>query len=342
MDGPPAETPVYAEKARSVVRGGLRLAVFVHENTREGADLPQPAPAAAPDPPEPLVLFVHGYPDTHATWDEVLTALGPGVRTARYDVRGAGASQAPRRLRGYRLAELADDLFAVADALSPDRPVHVVAHDWGSIQAWHAATDPRAPQRIASFTSISGPCLDHTALWFRERFRRPSPRRAGQLLRQGSKSWYIYAFHVPFAAPLLWRTWLANAWPGLLRRAEGIEPRPRRPQPTLERDAVRGIGLYRANMLPRLLRPEFRYAHVPVQLVSPLRDRFVSPALAEGLERWAPDLRRRTLTCGHWGALTLRAPELAGLIAAFVAEVESGRATAEKETGPETEPRTES
>jgi pimeloyl-ACP methyl ester carboxylesterase len=329
MDEPPAELSVYAENERFVRRGALRLAVF------EYADTPAPAEAAAEaaDTADttsaaasatPVVLFVHGYPDSHATWDEVLARLGPGLRAARYDVRGAGASDAPRHRRGYRMAELADDLFAVADAVSPGRPVHVVAHDWGSIQAWHAATDPRAPRRIASFTSISGPCLDHTAYWFRERFRHPSPRRAGQLLRQGSKSWYIYAFHLPFAAPLLWRRWLAKAWPDLLRRAEGIEPGPRRPQPTLERDAIRGIGLYRANMLPRLLRPEFRYAHIPVQLVSPTLDRFVSPALADGLERWVPDLRRHTLECGHWGALTRKAPELAGLIRTFVDEVERG------------------
>ncbi|HEX4791034.1 MAG TPA: alpha/beta fold hydrolase [Actinospica sp.] len=308
-----------------MVRNGLRLAVFEHADAAaatESAESASAGSAAAPAAEPPVILFVHGYPDSHATWDEVLARLGPGVRTVRYDVRGAGASDAPRSLRGYRLDELADDLFAVADTVSPDRPVHLVAHDWGSIQSWHAATDPRAPRRIASFTSISGPCLDHTGYWFRERFRHPSPRRSAQLLRQGSKSWYIYAFHVPFAAPLLWRYWLAKAWPDLLRRTEGIEPGPRRPQPTLQRDAIRGIGLYRANMLPHLLRPEFRYAHIPVQLISPTRDRFVSPALADGLEHWAPDLRRHTLACGHWGALTRAAPELAERIMAFVDEVE--------------------
>jgi pimeloyl-ACP methyl ester carboxylesterase len=319
MNEPPTGSPVYAENARYVVRRGLRIAVFEHSDT---------AAAAAAD--APVVLFVHGYPDSHTVWDEVLAALGPGLRTVRYDVRGAGASDAPRRLRGYRLEELADDLFAVADTLSPRRPVHLVGHDWGSIQSWHAATDPRAPRRIASFTSVAGPCLDHTAYWFRERARHPSARGAAQLLRQGSKIWYIPAFHLPFAAPLLWRHRLAEAWPDLLRRAEGVEPAARRPQATLEQDAVRGIGLYRANTVPRLLRPQFRYAHVPVQLISPDRDRFVSPALADGLERWAPDLRRRTLPCGHWGALTRKASELAGLIRQFVDDVERARAAPEE------------
>lgn len=335
MHEPPVGIPAYAEKGRFVARSGLRLAVFEYEDTPEAAEDARDKPGAgaarasgaAAD--APTVLFVHGYPDSHVVWDEVRAELGPGLRAVCYDVRGAGDSEPPRRTSGYRMTELADDLFAVADAVSPNRPVHVVGHDWGSIQAWQAVTDPRAEQRIASFTSVSGPCLDHTAYWFRERLRRPSPRGGVQLLRQGSKSWYIYAFHIPFAPKLLWRFWMAKAWPGLLQRAEGVESAGRRPQPTLERDATRGIGLYRANMLPRLLHPEPRYARIPVQLISPLRDRFVSPALAEGLERWAPDLRRHALPCGHWGALTRKAPELAKLITDFVTEVEQTRAQAD-------------
>ena len=315
-----AGSPVYAETERSVRSRGLRLAVFEHGNTG----------------PDPTVLFVHGYPDSHAVWDEVCAKLGgPGggaglpraFHTVRYDVRGAGASDAPRHLSGYRLDALADDLFAVADAVSPDRPVHVVAHDWGSIQAWHAVTDPRAERRIASFTTISGPCLDHTAHWFRERTRHPTPRGLAQLVKQSAKSWYVYAFHLPFAAPLLWRGWLARNWGAILRRAEGIEPRPgRHPQPTLASDAVRGIKLYRANMPRRLTRPGFRYTKVPVQIIIPTRDRFVSPALSEGLERWAPDLRRHTIECGHWGALTRRSGEVAELVRAFVTELEAASA----------------
>jgi pimeloyl-ACP methyl ester carboxylesterase len=313
------DTSAYAETERFVVSHGLRLAVYEH-------DVAGSAPRTAP---APTVLFVHGYPDSHAVWDEVCAELGQGTgsrtafHTVRYDVRGAGASQAPRGLAGYRLDVLADDLFAVADEVSPDRPVHVVAHDWGSIQAWHAVTDPRAERRVASFTTISGPCLDHTAHWFRERTRHPTPRGLAQLARQGTKSWYIYAFHVPLAAPLLWRGRLGRNWGELLRRAEGVEPRPgRHPQPTLVPDAVRGINLYRANMLRRLTRPEFRYAKVPVQIITPTRDRFVGAALAEGLERWAPDLQRHTVESGHWGALTRRAGEVAELIRGFVTEIE--------------------
>jgi pimeloyl-ACP methyl ester carboxylesterase len=92
-------------------------------------------------PAAPTVLLVHGYPDTHRIWDDVCAALAADHHVVRYDVRGAGRSGRPADLRGYRLDQLADDLFAVAAAVSPSRPVHVAAHDWGSVQAWHAVTD---------------------------------------------------------------------------------------------------------------------------------------------------------------------------------------------------------
>lgn len=288
---------------RTVSSGGVRLAVF-----EQG------------DPEQPTVLLVHGYPDTHRVWDEVAAALAAGHHVVRYDVRGAGESGSPADRRGWRLEQLADDLFAVADAVSPGRPVHLVGHDWGSIQSWEAVTDPRAARRIASFTTISGPCLDHVGFWGRYRLARPTPRHLGQLLAQAVRSWYIAAFHLPLLAPAAWRHGLARHWGGVLHRVEGVPPRPGHPQPGLQGDAVRGINLYRVNMLPRMLRPRRRSTKVPVQLVVLTRDRYVSAALSEELRRWAPDLRRRSLPVGHWSALLEQGGEVARLVSRFTAE----------------------
>ena len=65
----------------------------------------------------PLVL-VHGYPDNLRVWDKVSAALSQEYLVIRYDVRGAGESDKPRKTRDYRLALLADDLQAVVDASS--------------------------------------------------------------------------------------------------------------------------------------------------------------------------------------------------------------------------------
>jgi pimeloyl-ACP methyl ester carboxylesterase len=266
---------------------GLRLAVFT-----DG------------EPDAPPVLLVHGYPDTHRVWDDVAASLAADHYVIRYDVRGAGASSRPAALADYRMARLADDLFAVLDAVSPDRKAHVAGHDWGSIQSWEAVTDPRAADRITSYTTISGPCLDHVGFWFRDRLTRHSPRDLAQVLSQTLHSWYVWAFQLPMLPELTWRLRLARAWPGILRRVEGVTPREGHPAPTLADDAVAGISLYRANMLRRLGGPRERIAQVPVQLITVTGDHFVTPSLAgSGLDRWVPDLERHTVRGTHWSVL---------------------------------------
>jgi pimeloyl-ACP methyl ester carboxylesterase len=285
--------------------------------TPDGVEL---AVFAEGDPRRPAVLLVHGYPDTHRVWDRVAAELAAGHHVIRYDVRGSGASGRPASLTGYRLDRLVDDLFTVIDVVVPDRPVHVVGHDWGSIQAWHAASGPRASRRIASFTTISGPCLDHVGYWFRRRLARPTPRHLAELCAQVFRSWYIAAFQLPLLAPLAWRLGLARRWPAILRRAEGVTPRDGHPQPTLAADAVAGIGLYRANMRARVRQPGRRLARVPVQLITLTADHYVSPALAGAdLDQWVPHLVRRTLRATHWSALTEDGATVAALIREFAA-----------------------
>lgn len=260
------------------------------------------------DPSAPTVLLVHGYPDTHRVWDGVAALLAEEFHVVAYDVRGAGESDAPRGLAAYRLPVLGRDLLAVARAVSPDAPVHVVGHDWGSIQAWEAVTTPGAP--IASYTSISGPCLDHVGHRLRHA---PDPR---QLLR----SWYIAAFHLPFVAPLVWRHLVGPRWGRVLRRLEGVTAPV---APTVVADGERGMALYRANFIPRLRAPRVRRTDVPVQLVQPLRDRYVTPALTEDVERWAPHVRRRSIDAGHWAPVT-HARTVARLVTEHVTGVGTG------------------
>ncbi|MER5639483.1 SDR family oxidoreductase [Kitasatospora sp. NPDC002227] len=272
------------------------------------------------DPARPTVLLVHGYPDSHVVWDDVAEDLAADHHVVRYDVRGAGESGVPRSREGYRLAQLGADLIAVAEAVSPDAPVHVVAHDWGSVQSWEAVTEPGAERWIASYTTMSGPSLDHVGHWMRHRFRRPTPRHLKQLLQQGAHSWYITYFHLPVLAPATWRLWLARAWPRVLRDLEGVTPRPGHPQPTLKRDAVHGIELYRANMRPAVRHPRERRTGLPVQLITLARDHYVSDFLSEGLERWAPKLTRRTVNATHWSALLEKGSLVAGMVREFITE----------------------
>ncbi|MCP9997018.1 SDR family oxidoreductase [Streptomyces werraensis] len=277
------------------------------------------------DPERPAVVLVHGYPDSKEVWSRVAPRLAERFHVVAYDVRGHGGSTAPRPLRGgFTLEKLTDDFLAVVDAVSPHRPVHLVGHDWGSVQGWEFVTVPRARERILSFTSVSGPSLDHFGHWIKSRVSRPTPRRAGHLLGQGLRSWYVYALHTPVLPELAWRGPLGRRWPRMLERMERV-PGDDYPTASLPSDAAHGAWLYRDNVRPRLgdPRPD-AYAHVPVQLVTPLGDRFLSPRLHDGLEQWAPRLVRRTLSSGHWVPRS-RPDQLATWIADFVTSVEDGR-----------------
>jgi NAD(P)-dependent dehydrogenase (short-subunit alcohol dehydrogenase family)/pimeloyl-ACP methyl ester carboxylesterase len=270
------------------------------------------------DAGRPTVMLVHGYPDSKEVWSQVAVRLAEHFHVVLYDVRGHGRSTAPKPLRGgFTLEKLTDDFLAVADAVSPDRPVHLVGHDWGSVQSWEFVTVGRTEGRIASFTSISGPSLDHFGHWLKQRMSRPTPRRVGQLLGQGAKSWYVYLLHTPVLPEALWRGPLGRRWPSLVRRLEKV-PDDGYPTPSLPDDAAHGAWLYRDNVRARLRRPRAdAYAHAPVQLIVPTGDVFLSERLYDELARWAPRLVRRTLPAGHWVPRT-RPDRLAAWISEFV------------------------
>ncbi|WP_250548816.1 SDR family oxidoreductase [Pseudonocardia sp. H11422] len=246
---------------------GLRLAVQEHG-----------------DPAAPTVVAVHGYPDDHTVWDGVVAALRATHHVVTYDVRGAGASDAPRTRAGYHVDRLADDLAAVLDAVSPDRPVHLLAHDWGAIQTWHAVTGPRLRGRVASYTSISGPCLDHVGAWYRRR------GGARDKLRQALASWYIGFFRTPVLPELAWRSGLFGR---VLARLAGI------PRPSAS-DGIRGLELYRCNIAARVANPEVRRTNVPVQVLAPTGDSYVTTPMQTQIGPFVDDLRIRRLPAGHW------------------------------------------
>lgn len=280
---------------------GLRLATYV-----EGKSDATP------------VVLVHGYPDNHSVWDGVAVILAKTHRVIRYDVRGTGRSDVPSSRSGYALSQLAADLRSVIAAHSPDRPVHLVAHDWGSIQSWAAVTDPAFRDLLVSFTSISGPSLDMAAAWLR---KLPDHPVAG--LRQLLASYYVFLFQAP-ALP----EWTART--GLLGKLVdhsaniGIPRGLRRTSVRPQKDMINGLELYRANMLGRLARPEPRSTTVPTQVIAPLRDAHVTvPLQTQAPADYCTDFHWRTVEGNHW-VVDEQSAEIADLATGFFAYAEGG------------------
>ncbi len=265
----------------SILSGDLRLAV------REYGDRGSSAPT---------LVAVHGYPDNQTMWEPVARLLQDRFHVVTYDVRGAGASEAPRSRQGYVSERLVDDLVAVMDAAAPDRPVHLLGHDWGSLQLWDAVTtessDDRLRGRILSYTSISGPSLDHMA-----HFARTMPAHVRR--QQARRSWYVAWFHVPVVPDLMWRL-LHPVIGAQMARREGL------PKSAwgrdLGRDADNGLDLYRANIYQRLRSPRPGLSDVPVQIVVAQQDPFISPQTFDALDfnRFLSTWYRVDVDSGHW------------------------------------------
>jgi len=277
------------------------------------------------DPTAPTIVLVHGYPDTSELWDGVVQRLRDDFHVVTYDVRGAGRSDRPRRIRDYAMRQLSDDLLSVIDAVAPGESVHLVGHDWGGIQSWESAARPETAARLSSYTAIAGPSLDLAAVGA------SAKRKRGELaprdtVKQLIKSWYILSFHLPFAAPLLWRHYLGRTWAQAFRRTEGVWPPEGHPAETITEDGIDGIKLYRRNMLPRLLRPRYRRVDVPlVQVGITLRDAFIAPDIYDELPGRMPELWFRRADATHW--IPVLAPEtVAGWVRDAVEYREAGGA----------------
>ncbi|MFH9085259.1 alpha/beta fold hydrolase [Streptomyces sp. NPDC017673] len=91
----------------------------------------------------PLVLLLHGFPESWYAWRHQLPVLAAaGYRAVAIDVRGYGRSSRPESVDAYRMLDLVADNVAVVEALG-ERSAVVVGHDWGaSIAAVSALTRP--------------------------------------------------------------------------------------------------------------------------------------------------------------------------------------------------------
>ncbi|HYB70172.1 MAG TPA: alpha/beta hydrolase [Candidatus Bathyarchaeia archaeon] len=143
----------------------------------------------------PLVLLLHGYPQTRHSWRAQVPALGSaGYHAVAPDQRGYSPGVRPDPIAGlgaYAIERLVQDVLDIADAAGgAGRPFHLVGHDWGGQVAW--VTAHRHPDRLRSLTVLSRP---HPAA-FRRAFRENADD-------QQHRSRHHRLFHEPTTGPKL-------------------------------------------------------------------------------------------------------------------------------------------
>jgi pimeloyl-ACP methyl ester carboxylesterase len=103
----------------------------------------------------PLVVLLHGFPESWYSWRHQLTALADaGFHAVAPDQRGYGRTGGPADVTEYTMLHLVGDVIGLLDALG-EPTAAVVGHDWGGPVAWHTAL--WRPDRISAVVGLSTP-----------------------------------------------------------------------------------------------------------------------------------------------------------------------------------------
>lgn len=259
------------DRRRWIDNGDVRLAVAEYG----------PASAA------PLVAL-HGFPESSSTWGPVAELLvAGGYRVVAPDLRGHGASDAPRLVRAYRMERLLDDVEALIRDLG-DAPAEILAHDWGGALAWLLAE--RRPHLVGRAVILNVP---HPGILRRAIFADPDQRR---------RSSYIIKAQLPVLPE--WRlsadraAALAALFPAAHYSIETIEHyREQWTRPGVMRGM---LNWYRAAARDRALRPPVTPITAPLTILWGRDDPLFTPAvLRDSLALCTAASVRYLDGCGH-------------------------------------------
>jgi pimeloyl-ACP methyl ester carboxylesterase len=242
----------------------------------------------------PLVLLLHGFPESWYSWRHQIGALAAaGFRVLAPDLRGYNLSDKPAPVRAYRLEALTQDVAALIHHAGQPRAA-VAGHDWGGVIAWHLATV--RPELLEKLLILNAP---HPAAFQREL------RTPGQLWR----SKYIFFFRLPLLPEALFRAGDFFLLRRMLRR-EPVRPGAFTPEDVAHYKAAlarRGaltaaLNYYRAAFRLRKQRATFqRPVAAPTLVIWGDRDAYLGPRLTEGLQQWVPHVRVEHLPdASHW------------------------------------------
>lgn len=103
----------------------------------------------------PLVLLLHGFPESWYSWRHQLPYLAErGFHAVAPDMRGYGGTDKPPNVADYDQVALAGDVANLIKALGQGSAT-VIGHDWGAPVAWMSAL--LHPQLVSAVGALSVP-----------------------------------------------------------------------------------------------------------------------------------------------------------------------------------------
>jgi pimeloyl-ACP methyl ester carboxylesterase len=252
----------------------------------------------------PLMLFVHGFPETSLAWTHQVAEFSRDHHAVAPDTRGIGQSSRPEGVRAYHVSQQTEDLRQLIRHLGHEQCV-LVAHDWGGACAWHLAH--RHPELLHKLVIVNSP---HPVLFARELARNEAQQQASD---------YMVLFRLEKAERVLsednfrrlaahFREWGRAggrpADPALIERYRQAWAQPG--------CLTAALNYYRASPLypptPQdpgaaklQLRPQDFTVRVPTLVIWGEQDTALLPGILDGLDECVPDLRLERIPEGsHW------------------------------------------
>lgn len=240
----------------------------------------------------PLIVLLHGFPEFWYSWRKQIPFLAERSYTVvAPDLRGYNDTDKPRT--GYDVPTLVGDIAGLIKGLGQEKAV-IVGHDWGGVLAWaFAMSNPQMTERLIVMNA-------------------PHPQvmqRAFRTLKQLRKSWYIFAFQLPWLPEnALLRN---NAYEiGRMFKGAAVQKSafPNEVLGTYQ-EAMSKPGAMTAalNYYRQLFRHPLRSAKdyasigVPTLLIWGEQDIALGIELTYGLEQWVPNIQiKRIPDSGHW------------------------------------------
>lgn len=270
------------------------------------------------------VVLCHGFPELAYSWRHQLPALAAaGYRAIAPDQRGYGRTSRPEAVTDYDMEHLTGDLVGLLDALGLKDAIFC-GHDWGGLVVWQMPLFH--PKRVKGVIGVNTPFLP----------RGPMDPIAGMRAVFGEDMYIVY-FQKPGLADAALAKDVGKSMRFFMRKsgmkaadyaklppeqrnlalvhalaadesAWGGKPLLNAEETTYFVDAFTrtgftgGINWYR-NFTRNWEKSEGveQKVNVPGLMIMAEDDVVLSPAMADGMEKYVPDLEKALIRdCGHW------------------------------------------
>jgi len=270
------------------------------------------------------VVFCHGFPELAFSWRYQIKALADaGFHVLAPDQRGYGLTSRPEKIEDYDMKHLTDDLAGMLDAFGIDKAVFA-GHDWGGMVVWQMAI--YQPKRVSGVIGVNTPFLP-----------RPPVDPIMAMRAMYGENMYIVFFQKPGVADALLAKDTGKAFRFFMRKGGATaEEYAKLPQEQRNLELVHALQSDESLWPGELVMPkeELQFfidtfektgftgginwyrnftrnwvesgtmeqrVHVPGLMIMAEDDVVLSPAMADGMERFVPDLEKVLIKkCGHW------------------------------------------